>query len=136
MDNPVDHTIDLGLVNYIKHPDNPNYIVYRFADDARANAFEEELIAQKIWYEKGDEMKRTRKFYLYGVHKNDFSAVQQINYMVEGRFKKPFIPFAVFRWGLILFSVSVVVLATLGYCEAQRKLEAYDSSVNNSEQQK
>lgn len=136
MENPVDHTIDLGLVNYIKHPDNPNYIVYRFADEERANAFEEELIAKKIWYEKGDEMKRTRKFILYGVHKNDFNTVQKINYMVEGRFKKPFIPFAVFRWALILFSISVVVLATLGYCEQQRRLEAYDTSVNSVEEQK
>lgn len=136
MDNPVDHTVDLGLVNYVKHPENPNYVVYRIADQDRAEAFEQELIAQKIWYEKGDEMKRTRKFILFGIHKNDFNKVQQINYMVEARFKKPFIPFAVFRWALILFSISVVVLATLGYCEAQRKLEVLDTSVNNTVEQK
>lgn len=136
MDNPVDHTLDLGLVNYVQHPDNPNYIVYRFADEERANAFEGELIAQKIWYEKGEEMKRTRNFTLYGVHKNDFKKVQQINYMVEGKYKKPFIPFAFFRWALILFSFTVVLLAMLGYCDAQRKLEAYDSSVNSSNEQK
>lgn len=136
MDNPVDHPLDLGLVNYIRHPDNSNYIVYRFADEDRAIAFEEELIAQKIWYEKGDEMKRTRKFILFGVHKNDFKKVQEINFAVEAKYKKPFIPFAAFRWGLILFSIGVVVLASLGYCEQQRKLEAYDTTVNSNHGQK
>lgn len=136
MDNPVDHTVDLGLVNYVRHPDNPNYIVYRFADHDRADAFEESLISEKIWYEKGDEMKRTRKFILFGVHKNDFKQTQQINYLVEARFKKPFIPFAVFRWALILFSITVIVLASIGYCEAQRKIETYDTSVNSASDQK
>ena len=81
MENPVDHTVDLGLVNYVKHPENPNYVV-------------------------------------------------------EARFKKPFIPFPIFRWALILFSVSVVVLAVLGYCEAQRKLESYESSIKGAVDQK
>jgi hypothetical protein len=136
MENPVDHTLDLGLVNYVKHPENRNYIVFRLADEDRAEAFEQELITGKIWYEKGDEMKRSRKFILFGIHKNDFNAVQQINYMVEARFKKPFIPFAAFRWALILFSLTVLVLATLGYCEAQRKLETYDTSLKGTEEQK
>ena len=136
MENPVDHTVDLGLVNYVKHPENPNYVVFRLADEERANAFEEELISGKIWFEKGDEIKRSRKFVLFGVHKNDFNKVQQINYVVEARFKKPFIPFPIFRWALILFSVSVVVLAVLGYCEAQRKLESYDSSIKGAVDQK
>ena len=40
MDNPIDNVVDLGLVNYTKHPDNPRYIIYRFADEGRASSFE------------------------------------------------------------------------------------------------
>lgn len=128
MENPVDHTLDLGLVNFIKHPDNPNYIVYRFADPARAASFEEELTKRSIWFEKGEEMKRTRKFTLYGIHKNDFKVVQQINFDVEGKHKGKFIPFKFLRYSLLIFSFVVVLLAILGYCKAQERLNSFNDS--------
>ena len=46
VDNPVDNVVDLGLVNYVQHPSNPNYIVYRFVDPERAASFEKEL---SVW---------------------------------------------------------------------------------------
>lgn len=124
MDNPVDHTIiDLGLVNYVQHPTNPNYVVYRFADIERANSFEEELQKNAIWFEKSSEPKRGKEYFLFGVHKNDYKKTEKINYLVEAKHKKPFIPFKILRYVLMTFSAIVMLLAILGYYHRQRVLD-------------
>jgi hypothetical protein len=122
MENPVDHTIDLGFVNYVQHPENKNYIVFRFADGQRAETFEFLLVEQKLWFEKGEEVKRNKPYFMYAVHKSDFKKVEQINYDTEAKHKKPIIPFKALRWSLLMFSFFVLVLATVGYCKAQNKL--------------
>ena len=129
MDNPIDHTlIDLGLVNYIQHPSNSNYIVYRFADINRANSFEEALIDKKIWFEKSSEQKRSKKYFLFGVHKRDYNETKKINYSIEAKHKKPFIPTRFLRYTLLLFSAIVMLLAIIGYCKQQNKLNRINES--------
>jgi len=131
MDNPVDHTIiDLGLVNYVQHPTNKNYIVYRFAHKEKAISFEEELTKNKIWFEKSISKKRSRDFFLFGVHKNDYNKTQEINFAVEAKHKKPFIPFRFLRWFLMLFSAIVMTIAILGYCNQQNKLNEVNNQLN------
>ncbi len=134
MENPVDHTIDLGLVNYVKHPSNRNYIVYRFVDPERAASFEFELTERSIWFEKSDEEKRGRTYLLFGVHKNDFKITEKINFQVEAKHKKPFIPFKLLRYPIMFISAIMLTLAIMGYCEQQKKLRSYNDahqSVNN-----
>ena len=53
-----DHTLDLGFVNYVQHPENSNYSVFRFYDDNRAASFELALTEQKIWFEKAEEERK------------------------------------------------------------------------------
>ena len=126
MENPIDHTVDLGLVNYVKHPSNPNYIVYRFADANRSISFEEELIAKKIWFEKAEEEKRGKQYILFAVHKNDHKKTEHINYQVEAKHKKPFIPFKWLRYTVMIIGLGIVCLAIIGYCQEKKKLTAYD----------
>ena len=38
MENPIEH-LDLGLVNFTKHPSNPDYVVYRFTNEEKAKSF-------------------------------------------------------------------------------------------------
>lgn len=123
MDNPLDNVVDLGFVNYTKHPENPQYIVFRFSDPNRASSFEEELLAQHIWFEKAEEQGTRKHFTLFGIHQKDFKNVEKINYRVEGKHKKPIIPFRWFRYFLFLFSTVVMILAVIGYCEAQKKIQ-------------
>ena len=137
MDNPVDHALDLGLVNYVQHPSNSSYIVFRFADEERANSFEEELKAASIWYEKDTDQKRSRIYTLFGVHKNDFKRIEKINFRVEAKHKKPFIPFKLLRFTVMLIGFSALFLAMMGYCEQQKKLALYDKynvSINGHKQ--
>jgi len=129
MDNPVDQPIDLGLVNYSRHPENKDYIVYRFADENRAKAFEKALTEKEIYFETDTHEKKQVTYYLFGIHKNDYKVTQKLNYQVEGQHRKPFIPYAGFRWFLILLSSVVMLLAILGYCNAQEKLSSSDDSV-------
>lgn len=135
MDNPIDHPIDLGLVNYVRHPENTNYVVFRFSDILRAESFEEELVKAKIWFEKGEEDRKGKVYTLFGVHKNDYKKAEKINFMVEAKHKKPFIPFKIFRFSVILISTIAMTLAVLGYCATQNKLRSInenDTSINRA----
>ncbi len=131
MDNPIDNIIDLGLVNYVQHPENSKYIVFRFSDPERAKSFEGSLKENNIWFEKGEEEKRSKAYTLYGVHQNDYKKVQKINYAVEAKHKKPLIPGKVFRYSLLIFSGVVMLLAILGYCNRK----SGSSSINQVNQQ-
>lgn len=122
MDNPVDHSIDLGFVNYVQHPSNPQYVVYRFKDEGRAKSFEAELVENKIWFEYSTDQKNNKPYYLFGIHKNDFKKTQAINYKVEGIHKKPFIPFKGLRLIVMTIGFGLILLAIIGYCKQQEKI--------------
>ncbi len=126
MDNPIDHPLDLGLVNYTKHPSNPDYVVFRFPDVDRANTFEEYLKAENIWFERSSEPHKQRTYYLFGLHKTDFKRAERLNLKVEGKHKKPLIPIAGIRWFIVLFGMTALTLAVVGYCKQQEKLSLYD----------
>jgi hypothetical protein len=116
MDSKVESIIDLGLVNYVRHPSNPNYIVFRFANKIKADDFEDNLTIDKIWFEKGEEDTRGKTYILFGIHKRDYSKVERINYDVEGRNRNFLISNKFFRWTFVLFSIGAMLLAIVGYC--------------------
>src|SRR5690554_1568032 len=111
MDSKVENIIDLGLVNYVRHPTDPNYIVFRFSDKKRADDFEKTLKGSKIWFEKDREETRNKVYFLFGVHNRDYTKVEKINFDVEGRNRNFIIRNNFFRWALILFSMGVMLLA-------------------------
>lgn len=116
MAGEVENIVDLGLVNYVRHPSNPNYIVFRFADKKRADQFEIELKNKNIWFEKGEEQSKVKLYYLFGIHKRDYPTVQSINFIVEGKNRTFLMPNAYFRWAVLLISIGMVLLAIIGYC--------------------
>lgn len=129
MDNPIDHPLDLGLVNYTKHPSDPNYVVFRFPDTGRANSFEEFLKKENIWFERGEEERKQRTYHLFGLHKSDFKKAQKLNITVEGMHKKPIIQMAALRYLIVLFGLLLITLAVVGYCKQQEKLATYDKTI-------
>ncbi|HLW30068.1 MAG TPA: hypothetical protein VKX29_04360 [Brumimicrobium sp.] len=131
MDSKVENIIDLGLVNYVRHPSDPNYIVFRFADKKRADDFEQMLKSDKIWFEKAEENTRNKIYTLFGIHNRDFSAVEKINYVVEGRNRNFIIGNKILRWSLIIFSLGAMILATVGYCtrpDLEERLQIIEQS--------
>lgn len=127
VDSPVDNIVDLGLVNYVQHPSNPEYIVYRFVDPERAASFEKELEDQSIWFEKDIENKREKEYILFGVHSRDFKRTDKINFKVEGKHKKPLIPFKGFRYFILILGLGLLILAIIGYCKQKEKLSLYNN---------
>ncbi len=121
MGGNVEHVTDLGLVNYVQHPTNDNYIVFRFAEPKRAETFENRLTEHNIWFEKSEQQGKTRIFYLYGIHRNDYKRVQKINFLVEAEHRSFIIRNGLARWFLILFTTAIVALAFFGYCADQKE---------------
>ena len=115
LDNPIDSGIDLGFVNFIKHPSNADYVVFRFKDKNRADYFEKELKTLKIWFEKGEEDRKGKPLYMFGVHKDDFSRVQKLNFKTEAEHRSFIIKNNFFRWALLIFVGSLILLAIVGY---------------------
>ena len=116
MENPIEH-LDLGFVNFTKHPKKPNFHVYRFTDVARANSFREELISNKITFEEDTEQKKQVTYTLFALHKKHYKKTMQMNFKVESKHKKPLIPFLLLRWTVLLFGLGILLLAILSYCK-------------------
>lgn len=114
MDNPVEH-FDLGFVNFTQHPENSEYVVFRFADANRAESFRAELEKQKIWFEEAKEEKKRATYLLFGLHKTDYNKGQKINFSVEAKHKKFLIPGKFFRWFVVIFGITMIGLAVIGY---------------------
>jgi hypothetical protein len=129
MENPVEH-FDLGFVNYTQHPENPDYVVFRFADVNRANSFRSELQQQKIWFEEANEDKKQVTYTLFGLHKTDYNKAQKINIAVEAKHKKFLIPGKFFRWFVVLFGITMITLAIIGFIKNPNK----EGTKSNTEQ--
>lgn len=131
MAGEVENIVDLGLVNYVRHPTDPNYVVFRFADKKRADDFQHVLQEKKIWFERSENQTRSKFYYLFGVNKRDFNAVQSINFTVEGKNRGFLMPNRYFRWAVLILSIGMVALAILGYC-ARPESMVQDSAINES----
>ena len=115
MENPIDQNIDLGFVNFVKHPENENYTVFRFRDQNRAKSFEKELCSSNIWFEKSKSSNKGKTYFLFGIHKNDFKKVQSINFKVEAQHKKRIIPGKIFRGFILTIGLGALALSIIGY---------------------
>ncbi|SFT56308.1 hypothetical protein SAMN05216474_1341 [Lishizhenia tianjinensis] len=133
MDSGVEHLTDLGLVNYVQHPSNKDYIVYRFADKKRAISFESALKEHKIWFEKSEDTPRTKTFYLYGIHKRDNKKVSHLNFTVEAAHRSFLIKNNFFRYFVLLFVTAMITLACMGYCAHQKVLEEKTLEIQNTQ---
>ncbi len=132
MENPIDNIVDLGLVNYVAHPENKRFIVFRFADTNRADSFEEMLKDADIWFERGQEDKRGQQYTLFGINNRDFKRAEKFNYIVEAKHKNRFIPLGWLRWTVIALSAGIMTLTLIGYCKAQKTLDEANRTTEQS----
>ena len=132
MENPVEH-FDLGFVNYTQHPENPDYVVFRFADVNRANSFRTEIQQQKIWFEEANEVKKQVTYTLFGLHKTDYNKAQKINIAVEAKHKKFLIPGKFFRWFVVLFGITMITLAIIGFIKNPNKASTKSNTELNND---
>ncbi|GEM_PF-229862 len=124
---------DMGLVNYRQHPTNVNFIVYRFKDIHRADTFEEKLKVANIWYERSNPEEDEKQLYMFAVEKKFFNKTQKLNFETEAKHKKFLIPHKVFRNFFVLFFMSLIVLAAVGYCQSRKVLQEATEQIETSE---
>ena len=105
----------LNITNYNEHPTRKAYTIFHFFTIERANYFEELLNEQQIWYESDIDEKKSKTTYFYGVKNSDFKKVQQLNYLVSAKFRKPTIPHKGLRIIIYLVSALLLTLAIIGY---------------------
>lgn len=105
----------LNITNFFDHPTRPGYTVFRFKEKERAVYFRQLLEKEKIWFENDTQKEGEKTFYFFGVKNGNLKKVNQLNYLVNGRFRKPLIPNAYFRWILFIIAASVMGLALAGY---------------------
>lgn len=115
MEDGLDTPIDLGFVNYKKHPSDTRYMVFRFKNHDMAAFFKDEMTNQKIWFEEGEEvLKSEKKVILFGVHNTDYKKAQKINYLASAKYRSPFIENKPLRILLLSFFFILVAFAIFG----------------------
>ncbi len=100
----------LNLTNYDDHPTDPIWMVFRFGDREMADEFMAGLDAAGIHYEA--DLDGTMN--LIAVKQRHREAAIRIDYAVLGRHREPFIGDGMLRWGLLAFTLLLVLLAIVG----------------------
>ena len=100
----------IDLTNYSDHPEQPNWLVFRYGERATLEEMEAALKEQAIPYECDREEGPP---YLLAVRKGHRSKVVRLNYAVLGRDRPRFIENSLLRgivFGLVLLLVALAVI--------------------------
>ena len=108
----------LNITNYRDHPTRPGYTVFHSFDENYAHDFKKLLEENNIWFETDTDKKDGKTIYLFGVRNSDLKKVVKLNYLVIGKYRKPFIPNKFFRWFVVLLGIFLVFVAIIGYLKS------------------
>ncbi len=115
MEDGLDSGLDIGFVNYKKHPSDPNYMVFRFKDHKMADYFRSELESHSIWFEEGEDiLKNDKKVVMFGVHRTDYKRAQKINYDTSAKLGSRFIKDKPLRIVMLTFLFLLIGFAIFG----------------------
>lgn len=112
----------LGLVNYRRHPENKNYIVFNFNSIEEADLFESILVKEKIWHEKDIEEDTKGKLFLFAVQEGSLDAAIRANGRVVSKFKQAIFSNKIIKYVLIGIFVALIVFALIGYVKNSNNL--------------
>lgn len=108
-----------GLVNYRRHPENPNYIVFGFNSEAEALVFEAELNRYKTRFEKDVE----GNVYLYAIAESSMDEANKANAAVTIAFKDPLVKNKLLRYSLLILIGILLVIGIVGYVKNPQKVQ-------------
>jgi hypothetical protein len=108
-----------GLVNYRRHPENPNYIVFGFNSEAEALVFETELNKYKTRFEKDIE----GNVYLYAIAESSMDEANKANAAVTRAFKDPLVKNKILRYSLLLLIALLLAIGIVGYVKNPQKVQ-------------
>ncbi|MBL7965223.1 MAG: hypothetical protein JNM31_15415 [Flavobacteriales bacterium] len=101
----------LDITNYREHPTEVNWLVFRFGERAWRDEYAEELRKAGIPHEVDPENKAP---YMVAVRRGQRKKAVELNYLVLGRHRSPFLGSGALRWVLIGLVVLTLLLAVIG----------------------
>lgn len=101
----------LNITNFDDHPEQPLWMVFRFADHRQCAEFVAGLQAENLPHEQDANGGPP---FLVGVKQRDREAAVRINYTVLGRYREPFIGNVALRWALLILVGGILLLALVG----------------------
>lgn len=101
----------LNLTNYDDHPEEPTWIVFRFAESHIAQEFIAELDREGL---KHEHDQNGGPPFLVGVKQHHREIAVRLNYLVLGRHRTPFMGDPVLRWSVFILVALAVALAVAG----------------------
>jgi len=120
-----------GLVNYRRHPENKNYLVFNFNTMAEADMFESELTKRKIWFERDNEEVKEGVMYLFAVQEGSLDGVLNANAVVATAFKQPIFKNKLMRYSLLIFLALLTIIAIIGYVNNPQKVSEPVEQIDN-----
>jgi len=111
-----------GLVNYRRHPENKNYLVFNFNTKPEADLFEQELVRRKIWFEKDTEEVKEDLMFLFAIQEGSLDEVTKANSVVVRTFKKPFVKNSLLRYSFLILFGLLIAFAIIGYVKNSKNV--------------
>jgi len=111
-----------GLVNYRRHPENKNYLVFNFNTKPEADLFEQELVRRKIWFEKDTEEVKEDLMFLFAIQEGSLDEVTKANSVVARTFKKPFVKNSLLRYSFLILFGLLIAFAIIGYVKNSKNV--------------
>lgn len=94
-------------------------MVYEFYLDAHADEFQSMLEEKKIVFERFKDDDQADAPTLFGIEKTYLKEATWCNNMIHSKYRKPMIPNAIMRWGLLVITAVVITLAVVGYLKTK-----------------
>lgn len=101
----------IDLTNYSEHPTQPGWMVFRYPTVEHAKEMVSQLEAAGLQSES-DLLDGPP--YMVGTRIGSRSTAERLNYVVLGKFRKPFIYNRFLKWAIIIFTLAILALAIGG----------------------
>jgi hypothetical protein len=104
----------IKYANFEPHERQRNFTVFYFYAKDHADYFEALLLEEGIPFERGFGKDMLRR-HLFGIHRKYQSKAEELNDEVGNYYRKPFLGEKSFRNFVLIFTLSAIILALLGY---------------------
>jgi hypothetical protein len=96
--------------NYFVHPGDNRYYVFSFKKKGEADDFAKRIAGEAFEAERHEEDGQ----WLFAINRKHFKRALRANHLVNAATRSPMIPVRGLRWGLLIFTASMILLAVAG----------------------
>ncbi|MDG1260436.1 MAG: hypothetical protein P8H59_11630 [Flavobacteriales bacterium] len=109
----------MRLTNNYEHAGDNRYMVYEFYLDEHADEFQAMLEEKNIVFQRFKDEDQEDPPTLFGIEKTYLKEATWCNNMIHSKYRKPMIPNAIMRWGLLIITAVLISLAVIGYLKTK-----------------